>query len=197
MDVLEAIRTRRSIGRVKPDPVEREKIERILEAATWAPTHHRTEPWRFFVLTGEGRRPLSRLFVELAKAEMVDPETPENREKLEREAKKPFRAPVVIAVAVVPTERPDVVLAEERAAVAAAIQNMLLAAHALGLGAMWRTGKKTYHPKVRDFFGLGEKGEIVGFVYLGYPDGPPPERTRTPFWEKTKWIDEDRPYADG
>lgn len=194
MDVYTAMRERRSIGKVKPDPVPREVIERILEAATWAPTHHRTEPWRFFVLSGEGRKPLSRLFVELAKLEMTDPTTPENQAKLEREAQKPFRAPVIIVAAMEPAERDDIVIAEERSAVSAAVQNMLLAAHAEGLGAMWRTGKKTYHPKVRDLFGLGEKGEVIGFIYLGYPAIEPPARTRHPWYEKTVWIDEDRPY---
>lgn len=49
MDLFEAIRSRRSIGKVKPDPVERHLIERIIEAGTWAPNHKNTEPWRFFV----------------------------------------------------------------------------------------------------------------------------------------------------
>ncbi|GAB7388584.1 NAD(P)H nitroreductase [Bacillaceae bacterium] len=194
MDVLEAIRERRSIGKVKPDPVEKEKIEKMLEAATWAPNHHRTEPWKFFVLTGEGRRPLGRTLAEIAKEKMEDPTTEENQKILKREEEKLFRAPVVIAVAAVPADDPKVVKREETAAVSAAVQNMLLAAHALGLGAIWRTGKQTYHPKMKELFGLREQDEILGFVYVGYPDMPQPEGKRIPFPEKTKWIDADVSY---
>ena len=55
MNVSEAIRTRRSLGKVKPDAVPQELIEQIVEAGTWAPNHKLTEPWKFFVMQGEGR----------------------------------------------------------------------------------------------------------------------------------------------
>lgn len=192
MDVMEAIRTRRSIGKVKQDPVEREKIEAILEAGTWAPNHYHTEPWKFFVLTGEGRKVLGRTLIEISKEKMDDPTTPENQSILNKEENKPFRAPVVIAVAVTPSDQPRVIDAEEQAAVAAAIQNMLLAAHALGLGAIWRTGPAAYHPKMKEAFDLGERDQVLGFVYVGYPDPPVPVRQRTSYADKTVWIDEDR-----
>ncbi|QZT32605.1 nitroreductase [Caldalkalibacillus thermarum TA2.A1] len=195
MDVLKAIRTRRSIGKVKPDLVEKDKIEKILEAASWAPNHHMTEPWKFFVLTGEGRRPLGRTLAEIAKEGMEDPDTPQNREKLKRAEAKAFRAPVIIAVACTPAAKPNVKKIEEQAAVSAAIQNMLLTAHALGLGAIWRTGKPAYHPKMKALFGLKEEDELMGFIYLGYPDIEPPLRTRTPVEKKTIWIENDQPYA--
>lgn len=197
MDVFEAIYKRRSIGKVKPDPVEKEKIEKLLEAATWAPNHHYTEPWRFFVLTGEGRRPLGRTLAEIAKEDMTgDPLLEENQEKLKRMEEKPFRAPVVIAVAVTPSDQPKVIEIEEVGAVNAAIQNMLLAAHALGLGAVWRTGKPTYHSKMKELFGLRERDEVLGFVYIGYPDIPEREGKRVSFREKTKWIDADVDYKN-
>ena len=62
MDVMTAIKTRRSIGKVKSEPVPKEMIEMILEAGTWAPCHHQTEPWRFFVLTGDARNGLGETF---------------------------------------------------------------------------------------------------------------------------------------
>src|SRR3712207_7001605 len=60
MDVIHAIETRRSIGRVKQDPVPRDLIERILESAVHAPNHRITEPWRFHVFTSKGRGELAR-----------------------------------------------------------------------------------------------------------------------------------------
>ncbi|WP_338472555.1 nitroreductase [Niallia sp. XMNu-256] len=190
MDIFEAIFNRRTVGKVKPDPIEKEKIEKLLEAAIWAPNHYHTEPWKFFVLTGEGRRSLGRALAEIAKENMDDPETKENQEKLKREEEKPFRAPVIITVAVTPSDNPKVIEIEEVGAVSAAIQNMLLAAHALGLGAIWRTGKPTYHSKMKQLFGLREQDEVLGFIYIGYPDMPQREGKRISFEEKTKWIEE-------
>ncbi|MDQ0253462.1 nitroreductase [Evansella vedderi] len=191
VDIFKGIHERRSIGKVKSDPVEKEKIEKMLEAATWAPNHHHTEPWKFFVLSGEGRRPLGRVLAEIAKESMDDPTTTENQEKLKKAAEKPFRAPVIITVAVTPSDNPKVIPIEEVAAVSAAIQNMLLAAHAQGLGAIWRSGKPAYHPKMKELFGLREQDEVLGFVYVGYSDMPERQGKRTSFTEKTTWVDSD------
>lgn len=194
MDIFEAIRTRRTIGKVKDDKVEKKLIETILEAGNWAPSHHRTEPWRYFVLTGEGRRPLGRTLSEIAKESMDDPESEENRMKLKNAEKKPFRAPVIIAVAVEPTVNEKVIELEEYAAVNASIQNMLLCAHGLGLGAIWRTGKPCYHKKMCELFHLSTNGKVLGFIYIGYPDMNEPKGIRGPIEEKAIWIDRDKEY---
>jgi nitroreductase len=189
MDVFKAIHERRSVGRVKDTIVDRSLIEKILEAGIWAPNHHRTEPWHFFVMTGEGRRALGDVFADIAKEAMDDPTSPENVKKLERMTEKPFRAPVVIGVAAKPSNLDRVIEIEELSAVHAAVQNMLLATHALGLGAIWRTGKRCYDQKVKDLFGLEEKDHIVGSLYIGYPDIVMKTPNKTAVKEKTKWID--------
>ncbi|MDB4896240.1 MAG: nitroreductase [Firmicutes bacterium] len=194
MDVFEAIRSRASIGKVLPEPVDRALVEQILEAGTWAPNHHHTEPWRFFVLTGEGRKPLGRVMAAVAAAKMADPESPENQARLHNEAAKALRAPVIIAVSAHPTDKPNIVRVEEVAAASAAVQNMLLAAHALGLGAVWRTGPATLHPLTKQLFGLGPEDELVGFVYLGHPDMQAPPRHRIATTDKTTWIDTDQEH---
>ncbi len=191
MELMEAIRGRRSVGKVRADAVDQAKIEQLLEAAVWAPNHRRTEPWKFFVMTGDGRRRLGRVMAEIAREPMGERLTDEERMQLEKEAGKPLRAPVVIAVAAAPSDAPKVIEDEEYFAAAAAVQNMLLAAHALGLGAIWRTGGSVYHPKMNRLFGLGERDRVIGFVYVGYPEGLPPEGRRVPFPEKTVWIDRD------
>ncbi|TCS96714.1 nitroreductase family protein [Hazenella coriacea] len=191
MELFEAITTRRSIGKVKEDQVPLPLIEKVLEAATWAPNHHRTEPWRFVVLQDDGRQGLGRVYAEIAleKDSML---TDEERDSIyEKQMAKAFRAPVIIAVIVTPGDQANVIKQEEVAAGNAAVQNMLLAAHALGLGAIWRTGKPAYHNKMKSFFGCQEKDEIVGLIYLGYSDlkvVPPP---RISFREKTIWVSED------
>ncbi|MDQ0157562.1 nitroreductase family protein [Robertmurraya andreesenii] len=191
MELMEALRTRRSIGRVLDKEVPKELIEKIIEAATWAPNHFKTEPWRFFVLTGDGRKRLGETLARIAERDMDDPTTDENQAKLERARNNPFRAPLVIVAAVEPSDDPRVILKEEYAAVNAGIQNMLLAAHSLGLGAVWRTGKPCYDQEMSQSFGLSDKGEVVGFIYIGYPDLEPPARNRKSIDEVTTWISTD------
>jgi nitroreductase len=188
MDVFEAIKTRRSIGKVKDDPVPSELIEKILEAATYAPNHYRTEPWRFFVISGNSRNKLGAILEEITRIENAYLESEELDRKAEKARKNPFRAPVIIAVGVEPSEKKNVMDKEEYAAVCSAVQNMLLTAHALGLGAIWRTGAVTYNPKVKDFFGLTSKGELAGFIYLGYPDLTPKSVKKTGFENVTVWM---------
>lgn len=195
MEVLDAIFSRKSVGKVKTDPVDQATVEKLLAAAVAAPNHRRTEPWKFFVLSGEGRRPLGRTMAAIAAEEMTDPQSAENEKRLAKIAEKPFRAPLVIAVAVSPVSQPNVFWQEELAAVSAAVENMLLAATGLGLGAIWRTGRAAYHAKMKKLFGLQGEEQIVGFVYVGYPEIPPQAKEKPTFQEKTVWVDHDQPYA--
>lgn len=183
VDVLKAIKTRRSFGLVKDEKIDREIIEQILEAGTWAPCHYRTEPWRFFVLEGEGRKKLGEVLEQIAKNNGEEDEI-----KLEKTRAKPLRAPLIITVAVEPSDHPKALHLEEIGAVYAAIQNMLLAAHSLGLASIWRTGKPTYDPLMKQFFGLSEDGEVLGFLYFGYPKRDMPDGKRKSFEDVTKWI---------
>ncbi|MEM1994704.1 MAG: nitroreductase [Nitrososphaerales archaeon] len=188
LDVLEAIKTRRSISKFKLDEPPKELIEKILDAGTWAPTHHLTEPWKFFVLTGKAREKLGEAMAQALAEELTDLDSQESKVKLDSERQRPLRAPVIIAVAASPKQDPNVVELEEIVATASAMQNMLLAAHALGLGAILRTGKAAYRKKVKEFFGLSDKEYLLGFIYLGYPDVQPQKATRTPFSSKTVWL---------
>ncbi len=187
MSVFEVIRNRRSIGKVKPDRPPREKIERMLEAATYAPNHHLTEPWRFIVMTGQAREELGELLEQSLRQRMSDTTSEKARAALTKERNKPLRAPVLIAVASAPPNGPKVIDLENVAAVAAAIQNMLLVAKEEGLGAMWRTGDPARDPRVKAYFGLSPEEHIVGFVYVGYPAIPHSERIPAPFQTKTEW----------
>lgn len=111
------------------------------------------------------------------------------KKKIKRIESNPLRAPVVIGVAVEPSSKKNVIVKEEYAAVNSAIQNMLLAAHGLGLGAIWRTGPICYEEKVKQFFQLTEKGELLAFLYIGYPNMKTPKVKKTPFQNYTKWLD--------
>jgi nitroreductase len=187
MDVLEVIRTRRSIGAVSQELPPREIIEEILEAATWAPNHHLTEPWRFTVLAGDAREVFGEAMARGKVAHLVEAGLPWQAD-YERAKAKALRAPVIIALAVEPQIGPKVVEMEEITAGAAAIQNMLLAAHAFGLGAIWRTGDACYSSEVKAFLDLNESAHLLGFIYLGFPTASSIRAKRTPSAELTRWI---------
>lgn len=190
MNIHEAIKTRRSIPLVTEQTVPEHLIEQIIEAGTYAPNHHKSEPWRFFVLRGDGRKKLGKVLGEITRSQQEEPLSEDSLAKIERSERNPLRAPVIIAVGVEPGVEDKIIEKEEFAAVSSAVQNMLLTAHALGLGAVWRTGAICYNPKVRDFFGLSEKGEISAFIYLGYPDFEPKPYSKTDARNLTTWIDE-------
>ncbi|MFP5450361.1 MAG: nitroreductase [Thermoleophilia bacterium] len=162
--VSAAIRDRRSIGRVAPDPLPRALVAELVAAAIQAPNHHLTCPWRFVVLAGDARREVGE-----AHARAVARLKPEHPPAgLAKEAALLERAPVVIACCVAGTADPAQAL-EDRDTVAAGIQNMLLAAHERGLAAIWRTGSMTAEPEVAEAIGIGAGDAIVGLVYVGRP----------------------------
>ncbi|WP_411842559.1 nitroreductase [Salinicoccus sp. HZC-1] len=191
MNVSEAIRERRSLGKLKDTPVDKEKIEQMLESAVWAPNHHLTEPWKFFVLSGAGRNPLSRALKEAARGRVEDPESEAGQKRIEKISSKPFAAPTVIVVTLSPSDSPKAIYIEDVCAVAAATQNMLLTAHTLGLGAIWRSGPIHNTPEVKALFDLREDEEILGLVFVGEPDMVKENVKRIPFNEKTTWIETD------
>ena len=185
MDALEAILTRHSVAKVKPDPLPRETIEKLLYAAVQAPNHYRIRPWRFVVLTGKSREALGEVMGQTLKKR--NPELPETAQEIERA--KPLRAPVLIAVGVDKSTDPRVSEIENICAVAAAVENLLLAANAEGLGAMWRTGPAARDPEIKKFLGFEPDQILLSFVYIGYPDLTIPAAERPSFEDRTTWMD--------
>jgi nitroreductase len=182
METYQAIMTRRSVHRPAPGRVpDRAIVDKLLAAAVRAPSHHLTQPWRFIVLTGDALRDLGEAWAAAAEGEGDDPD-------LVRQ--KALRAPVIITVIEDPhLDNPKVIEIEEHHAVGAAMQNILLAAHDLGLGAMLRTGPAAYKQEVRDYLKLTDDEIVAGFIYLGYPpqnDDRPMTRRDEP-GARTEW----------
>ena len=171
-----------------PDPVPRECIERMLDSAVHAPNHRITEPWRFHVFAGKGRGEFARARAETARL-MAEEEGDEEdliAGRVSRERKKAFRAPVVVVV-ISKAGRDEVETLENYAACAAAVQNMQLTAHALGLATIWRTGAVADHDHMRNFFGLEAGDHVVAHLYVGYPDVGERPRRRSPAASRTTW----------
>ncbi len=185
MELFEAIHGRMTVGKVKPDALPRETIEKLLSAGAQAPNHHKARPWRFVVLTGDGRKKLG----DVMSASFADRNPGAPTEGLDKTRALPLRAPVVIAVGADKPGEPRIIEVENISAASAACQNILLAAHALGLGAIWRTGEWARDVKVKEFLGFAPDQHIVGFIYVGYPDVMPEPYTRIGFEDRVTWLD--------
>ena len=168
MDAITALHTRNSAPKLTEPAPEGVARENIFKAALRAPDHARLKPARFLVLEGESRQRLGGLFAEALKAD--NPEAGEAR--CEKTAAKPLRAPLLVVVVAGAVAHPKVPAIEQLLSAGAAAQNMLVAAHAEGFGAIWRTGGMAYHPLVKRGLGLNENEEIVGYLYMGTVDGP-------------------------
>ena len=184
----ELIRTRRSVftaqlepGRVIPDDV----IWQLLENANWAPSHKRTEPWRFIVFSGAGRQKLADFQAELYQ-QTAGPKFSEG--KYEKLLTAPLHCSHVIALAL--HRHAGLPEIEEVEAVACAVQNLALSAHAYGLGGYWGSGGITYTEEAKAFFGLGADDKLLGFFQLGYVRATPPAGQRGPVQDKVQWVRE-------
>ena len=185
MDIIEAIHSRHSVKKVKQDSVSRELIETLLSAAVQAPNHHCVRPWRFVVLTGDGRKKLGDVMAE----SFLEKNPTSPPEGLDKQRALPLRAPVLIAIGVDQPTESNVLEIENFAAASAAAQNILLAAHALGLGAIWRTGKWASDSKVKEFLGFSPDQHIAAFLYIGYPEMDADIHEREGYEDRVRWIE--------
>jgi len=108
MGIFDIIKRRRSIGKMTSERPTREQIERILEAATHAPNHHKVQPWKFIVLAGHAREELGRIMAESLAERLEDTSSEKAQALLNKERSKLLRSPVVIAVAAERTNSPKV-----------------------------------------------------------------------------------------
>jgi nitroreductase len=172
MEALEAVITRCSVAPAflaEPAPDDA-ALERILAAGASAPDHGRLRPWRFIVIRGAARARLGEVFAEALRRR--DPAAAEAA--LEQERGRPLRAPLLIAVAATLDPQHKIPAIEQILSTGAAVQNMLLAAHAQGYGGKWLTGANAYDEHVKAALGLAPDDRLVAFLYLGSIDGRPP-----------------------
>jgi len=188
-DINQLIRNRRSVFPVQYQTgktIPREIIEQLLENANWAPTHGRTEPWRFTVFSGEGLEKLA-VFQAGLYQEKAGPRFDEH--KYRKMAETPLLASHVISIGMKRDVTGRIPEVEEIEAVACAVQNMYLTATAYGIGSYWSSGGITAYEEAKPFFSLGEHDRLLGFFYLGYIAKPPAEGFRKPIQEKVNWVE--------
>jgi nitroreductase len=172
MDALDAIRNRRSIGRLKEPAPTDDDLTAILKAAASAPDHGELRPFRFTPLDGPAQDAFGSVLEQAYLARCAESGREPDAKKQEKERTKLGRAPLVVIVSAVDQEDEKIPFVEQRDAAVAASQNALIAATALGYGSMWRTGAPVDDPRVKAALGLRDKDAIVGFLYLGTaPEG--------------------------
>lgn len=190
MDVREAILSRRSVSKFTEQVPSKEDIGIVLESAIWAPNHYKTQPWRFQVMIGKGREKLGQVLGAIQAGEL-DVDTDEGHEAFEKGYNKAFRAPVIIAIlAELPEEEDRALPVEDIMATACSVQNMMLTAHSMGMGSIWRTGAPAYHDFMREAFAFSDHSKVLGFLYLGYPESIKEPPVKKPVDEIAVWIEE-------
>jgi coenzyme F420-0:L-glutamate ligase/coenzyme F420-1:gamma-L-glutamate ligase len=179
-DLIELIRTRRSIRHYQDTNVPRDAIEQILDAAHWAPSSHNRQPWRFAVIeSAETKRALASAMGQRLRADLERDGAPQHLIDTDtaRSYQRITRAPIVIVACLTMRDMDKYPDARRNQAeylmatqsVAMAVQNLLLAAHASGLGACWMCAPLFVPDTVREILGLENDSEPQALITLGYP----------------------------
>lgn len=170
-EILDFIKSRRSIGNLIAPAPSHEQIEQAIEVAMSAPDHKSLNPYRFVVLEGNA---LTQLGEALKNAAIATGETDEAT--LAKTASLPLRSPMIIACITRYREHDKVPKWEQLASVSASVQNLLLALQAQGFATVWRTGGLIDEPAVKTHFGVTDDNQIVGFIYVGTAGTDMPKR---------------------
>ncbi len=181
----ELIASRRSVfpAQYNNEPITKAEINAMLEAANWAPTHRRTEPWRFKVLQGESKSSLGSFLANKYK------ETTEkfSEMKFNKISQKMEQSTLLIAICMQRDPKESVPEWEEVAAVSMAVQNMWLVAHDLKIGAYWSSPAMI--KEMHDFFDFNEGEQCLGFLYMGkYDDDLEPGIRNSSIEDKVVWL---------
>ncbi|MBL7808749.1 MAG: nitroreductase [Saprospiraceae bacterium] len=166
--------------------IDQDTIKQLIENANWAPTHKRTEPWRFKVFhSEESRQKLSDYLSEYYRKNT--PADQFTEEKMKGAGANPLRAGAAIAIVLHPDPAANLPEFEEIASVAMAVQNMWLTCAAIGLGGFWSTPKSALESG--EFLQLEAGERCLGFFYVAVHEMPAEiQGQRGSVEEKTVWV---------
>lgn len=186
--LFNAIATRRSFGLkdVSPEPINIELVALMLDAANWAPSHGKTEPWRFAVYSDTARQIIGDAFA--AAFRLLNPDQPADSPGAQAQRDRVWQAPVWIALGMQPD--PKMPEWEELIAFGSAVQNLHLMAGALGLAGKWTSSACALHSHVADVIGFAPHTKLFGFFYVGRPAVAWPQGRRRSLAAKVRWISE-------
>jgi len=183
--ILKTIRERRAVfpAQYNSNQVSKEQIEQLLEAANWAPSHRKTEPWRFYVVTGEQLEKLGDFLADTYQ------QTTESYSdfKFQKIKTNLLRASHIIVICMERDEKERVPEWEEISATAMAVQNMWLMATELKLGSYWSSPPLIQY--MQGFLPMKQNEKCLGFFYVGNYDGETLEGERNPIEDKVTWLE--------
>jgi len=174
MQADELLATRASNGKLRDPAPDEPSLRAILEAALRAPDHGLMRPWRLLLVRGMARDALG----DVLRVSLLRRKPAAAPEELEREQRKPLRAPLMVVVVARPRPDPKVPELEQLMSAATLAHGIVLGAQAHGFAGMWRTGPAAYDSGVQRALGLELGEQIAGFVYLGTPALPAPSIDR-------------------
>ncbi|QNK57772.1 nitroreductase [Paenibacillus sp. PAMC21692] len=177
MELTEVMKQRRSVHKFQDRPVPVELVAELLETSVWAPNHKLTQPWRFVIVQGEGRKKLAEVSRTVHERREKDPV--KSKTLGEFGYNKLMAVPLFLAVVM----REDTQLAvreEDYAATCCVIHNFGLLAWEQGIGVVWETYGLIHQPDFRAALGVQPGEKIVGSLHVGYPAAIPPAQARIP-----------------
>ena len=163
MNALDLMLSRESALKLQSPGPSADELEQMLASAVRAPDHGRLRPWHFIVINEDRRAAFGAVMADSLRRRDTSASEPE----LQRERDKAFRSPVIVVVAAKVKREHKIPEIEQIASAAAAAQTIMLAAPALGYGAVWKTGAPAYDPAVKTALGLQAEDNIIGFLYIG------------------------------
>lgn len=187
-ELSEIIENRRTIfpEQFSKRKVQKEQVEKLINAAKWAPTHKLTQPWRFTVFMEQGLLDFGTFHADLYKQNKSAEDF--SKMKYDKILNRAAVSSAIIVVGVKKDVANKVPFIEEIAATSAAIQNMALMATASGLAFYWGTGGMTFSDQMKEHVGLEKDDQVLGQLFIGYPEGEWPRKTpRRPIEYFTDW----------
>jgi len=171
------------------DEVDERIVQQLLENANCSPTHKLTEPWRFMVFSGNGRKKLGELQATIYR-NVTQADGTFKQERYQNLLTKPMESSHIIMVYMKRDEKRSIPEIEETGAVFCAIQTMYLTATAYNIGCYLSTGGITYFEEAKKAFGLSTDDRIIGFFHIGALKETPAPRIRHSVNHKITWVKE-------
>ncbi|NPV89457.1 MAG: nitroreductase family protein [Firmicutes bacterium] len=190
MEFYDVVHRRRAVRRYRSDPVPKEALARIFDAANWAPSGMNKQQWEFLVVSGGKLAQMGDSYGKIAEGYTASWDDDKERQRFINFAKSFGGAPMLV-VALAPASSNPAMRKMHLESVSAALENLLLAACAEGLGTCWMTGPLNDEPALRRILEVPEEKEFVAVTPLGYPaqEAPPPPRVDPDMSVKVRYLD--------
>lgn len=186
MELAKLIRERRSIHRFENREVDPALVAELLDTAVWAPNYHMTQPWRFIVTHGEGRRRIAEAVRIMKEKREVDPA--KKKEVGEKFYNKIMAIPILMTV--IMKESPNLIERQDDfASTSIVIHNFSLLAWEKGIGLTWETYPWIHEPEFREAMGIAPGEKVLGNLHIGYPAAIPSPQPRVPAAERITFVD--------